>query len=455
MPKKCPDDKILNPDTGRCVKKDGRIGKQLLKKKQPVNDEKKEAVKQKKKSKNCFDDLSDYTRFSNKISSIKGRGASSSSTSDIYVLTLDDGREAYMKVFSTDDDVSHVNLKYEFVVYMLRIKFLSLISPNFVTPIAGKMDSDFHEIIKYLENKVKDEKTGDMLKTDDLIQRFHRNITLANVSELKKIPKRPSIGKDMFKNKYGYIVTGPSLKDMNNLVRITSLRNFIDYNRNQYELYVWEIVTQIAVSCYLMHLSELVHNDLHSGNILVYVYKNPINIQYNLGTKKNPYTIQISTPFVIKIYDFDRSNMFDTTGKYENHFTQNMISSGQDQLNIDTKDFVKALCYLPETVSFNKARLVLKDMRYFNEYDKLFDGDCFFERYGLSNQAWKNRFNIFRSIEDVLKKLSKERTTKATSFDVYDLYSDVINKDLENYEYELLKVCKDPNARFTNFLNLN
>lgn len=31
MSKRCPEDKILNPTTGRCVKKDGKIGKSLLK----------------------------------------------------------------------------------------------------------------------------------------------------------------------------------------------------------------------------------------------------------------------------------------------------------------------------------------------------------------------------------------------------------------------------------------
>jgi hypothetical protein len=464
MPKTCPDDKILNPETGRCVKKDGKIGKQLLKQTKKKTDETEKKKKDKKspvketpkKSKNCFDsDLTDYTKLSSKISSVKGKSSSSSSTSDIYVITLDDKREAYMKVFSMDDDVSHVNLKYEFVVYILRIKFLSILCPNFVTPLAGKIDSNFHEIINYLDKKVKDDKTNDILTTDELVHRFHRNITLANISELATIPKRPSIGKDMYKNKYGYIVTGPSVADASHLTRVVSLRNFIDSNYSMYESKVWEIITQIAVACYLMNLTELVHNDLHPGNILLYVYDKPKNIQYNLGTKLKPYTIRISTPYVIKIYDFDRSNLYDNTGAYPNSFTKNMISSGQDHLNIDMKDFVKALCYLPDTRTFNKSALILKNKSFFNDYNKLFDKDCFFKRYYLDTITWVKKFDIFHPIDQVLQKISRDHSLNSSStFEEYDLYSDVVKKEVRIYERDILEVCKDKSTLFTSFLNL-
>jgi len=114
MPKECSEDKILNPETGRCVKKDGRIGKQILKKKTEEKKKKKKPEDEPvvKKSKHCLDDLKDYSKFSKRIVSVTGKSASSSSLSDIYVLKLDDNRDGYMKVFSMDDDLAHRNAKY-------------------------------------------------------------------------------------------------------------------------------------------------------------------------------------------------------------------------------------------------------------------------------------------------------------------------------------------------------
>jgi len=460
MPKECSEDKILNPETGRCVKKDGRIGKQILKKKTEEKKKKKKPEDEPvvKKSKHCLDDLKDYSKFSKRIVSVTGKSASSSSLSDIYVLKLDDNRDGYMKVFSMDDDLAHRNAKYEFFVYTLKIKFLSLISPNFVTPIAGKLNSDFKEIIDYLEGRVKDEKTKNVLPRDDLIQRFHRNITLSNISEMKKIPKRPSIETELFTNKYGYIVTGPSINDINKeFNKVTSLRSFIDNNYKLYEDNVWEIICQIAVACYLMNLSDLVHNDLHSDNILVYAYKNPRNIQYNLGTKNKPYYIRISTPYVIKIFDFDRSNMRIEKSRNDNSFTSSMIASGQDNLFIEMKDLVKSLCYLPETKTFNKAKLLLRSLAHFSEYKRLLDKDCFYTRNNKSDTYWANEFRIFDSLDTVMRKIKQEvkRVSESKMMEIYDLYSDVVTEDISAYHYDLVKIC-DANLTTTNpsFLNM-
>ena len=468
--KECPDGKILNKKTGKCVDVNGKIGKQIIKEQDEKKKKKSKSKSPKPKSvKNSYEDDEkkpkpkskleeddekkhndcpsiDRKKFSKKINSVKGTSADSSSLTDIYIIKLDDGRDVYMKVFSMSTSVGHKNLQYEFFVYLIKVKYLSLVSPNFVTPIAGKLYCKSDEIIDYLDGRVQDKTSNSILDKDELMYRFYRNLTITNISEAR-IKKRPSIQEELFKNLYGYIVTGPSLKD-----NYTSMVTLESLNRALYEANVFEIITQLAVACYCMKSVRLVHNDLHSGNVLVYIYDKPKNIQYNLDSVK----INISTKYVIKIFDFDRSNMdCFISPSCSNEFSKSMINSGQDMIINDMKDFVKTICYLPETSKFKRAELVLRDIRYLPDYLKMFDKDCFYKRKSISDHQWSIKFNMFSSIEDVLKKLSsKFKMDTGLKYEEYDLQSSKIRKEINEYEEHLKKCQSSSPEKIYSFLNL-
>jgi hypothetical protein len=460
MTKECPDGKILNKKTGKCVDVNGRIGKQIIKeegeKKKKKKSDRSEQDEKKQKSDRYEQDEKkhksdryeqdekeeksacpglDPGQLSKKIKSVKGKSSNSSSLTDIYILRLDDGRDVYMKVFSMSDNIGHMNLKYEFFVYLLKVKYLSLVSPNFVTPIAGKIYCNSDEIIDYLDGRVKDKTSKNILSRDELLYRFYRNLTITNISE-SGVKKRPSIQDELFRNLYGYIVTGPSFKD--NYTTIESLESFTQ--GNLYKSNVMEIVTQLAVACYCMNSVQLVHNDLHAGNVLVYTYNKPINIQYSLDSVK----INISTKYVIKIFDFDRSNMdCAIISDCSNQFNSKMVDSGQDKIINSMKDFVKTICYLPESSRFKKSDLILKDNRYLHIYSNMIDKDCFYKRKSFTDKQWSDHFNIFYTVEEVLTKLSTNfKMDTSLKYDEYDLRSSKLDKEIKEYEEELKKCAR-------------
>ena len=382
----------------------------------------------------------DPKKLSSKITSVRGIASDSASATDIYQLQLDDGREVYMKVFSIGSNMSHYQLVYEFYVYLIKIKFLNTVCPNFVTPIAGKLGCTSSEIVDYLDGRVKDIDSGNILSTYDLVYRLHRNLTIANLA-LSTVKKRPTIDSKsaVDENLYGYIVSGPSYQDIPRSIR--SLHAFlVNTSQTLYQANILDIVAQLAVACYCMSTSQLVHNDLHTGNVLLYTYDQPKNIQYNFGSVQ----INISTKYVVKIYDFDRSNMncFRTQDNCQNKFNINMVATGQDSLINDMKDFLKVICYLFETPLFKRSTLVLKDQISEPTYKLLMDSTCFYDRNPFldTDPIWSKKFDIFVPMATVLRRLSSVLVKNPTlTYDEYDLQPSTIINGLKTYEDSLQK----------------
>ena len=136
-------------------------------------------------------------------------------------------------------------------------------------------------------------------------------------TDLEENIDRTKVKFDLFKKlKYNFIIT-EMIEDktitFGRWIRINQLVKTLSGD-------VWVLLFQIAIACYSMSLSLLVHNDLHQNNIWVVPLKKPIKIKYII----NGVDYYFVTNYKIQIYDFDRS--------YSPLFGDNILNKNSEYL---------------------------------------------------------------------------------------------------------------------------
>ena len=200
------------------------------------------------------------------------------------------------------------------------------------------------------------------------------------------------------------------------------------YSRDPaYNIEFWNIIFQISYACYVMSLSKLVHNDLHSDNIFIKDLGVNTLFIYNINSVK----IKIITRYQPLIYDFDRG--------YCERFGENTLLdntcniSSQCNIFVENKDIVKILCYVYKQSTYpitnNIIDLVGKNDTYKknlkNTYDLKSRRDglkkCFLQYIDIMDDRIKSIpvdwYSNFNNNFDILFEISENYLPKYTDRD--------------------------------------
>jgi hypothetical protein len=243
-----------------------------------------------------------------------------------------------------------------------------------------------------------------------------------NISKYNKMPK--------LNYRYNMILNEQISKHSTKLTRL--LQNTYTYaDPKDFGKILFPIIFQIAVACYSMSLSKMVHNDLHSGNIFVEQLSDPVTSIYVINNKK--YTIK--SEFKVYLYDFDRS--------YCERFGNNPLLTGDkceynSQCNeyIENKDFIKSMCYFYKNLGldfFKKLSFILlKDIKFEKTLIDMYDLDCFFQSIDQANQETYFKTN-FNDMNTIIKKIADFLPMESSKiFDIEKRNINICNKDFFN-----------------------
>ena len=295
---------------------------------------------------------SDLISLSNCIKSIKGQDSNSASPTDIYILTDSNYKTLFMKVFITGLDTTfskNINLKefmdniyplvYEYGVYLGKINKLVKynICPFFVTTKGGSLHKTSDQLIEFLKTNLR-YNDGKKVPISEIEDNFTRNVktilnnmfssrqTRLSISNNSKYTFPPEIENLKLNENYtfGYFITEgfSSSKPANDIFSIyNNYSNISTFDKNKFENYKQLILLftfQMAIAFKSLELSKISNCDIHLGNVLFDTDLKISNLlNKNLTGISNKYvffvenkTYQINLPFLIKIYDFDRSYIY-------------------------------------------------------------------------------------------------------------------------------------------------
>jgi hypothetical protein len=310
---------------------------------------------------------SDLNSLSNCIPSIRGQKSTSASSTDIYILTDKKGNTMFMKLFISGIDnsassVINVNtfkeniypLVYEYGVYMGKINKLVKynICPFFVTTKGGKVHNEMEEVLNFLNGKLRT--SGSSIDIAQIEKNFVRNIKtiINNMSNLtSQIPRLAIDDNSQIYNlpydisklvidktkdyKFGYFITEgfnnsktavDIFENSKGLLTSSELNILNNIQIKNLEQLLLLFIFQMTIAFKTLGLSKISNCDIHTGNILFDTDLKVLNLSnFNLTNNTNKcvffienknYTINL--PFLIKIYDFDRSYVYgDNTPDYE------------------------------------------------------------------------------------------------------------------------------------------
>lgn len=97
------------------------------------------------------------------------------------------------------------------------------------------------------------------------------------------------------------------------------------------------ILFQAFYTLYVMDIYGIFHGDMHGENIFIQVLNTPVNMRFIINGR----TIEMSTKYVFKVYDFDRGYT-DILG--ENPITSMLIEAGEQNAMRRNADFAHLLC---------------------------------------------------------------------------------------------------------------
>lgn len=331
----------------------------------------------------------------------KGLASNSSSSSDIYIVTVD-GVECIMKVFISRIDayIFNKNMLYEIDIYKTTNTILdSHESPNFVRAVGYSSSCSINTVCNMIYNCSAEVRQGIVsnLFVSTCVPNTNRpsvtntgpepdTNTLCNNSVLTKDNLSITFGefKQMVyqdKIRLGYIITEKSVPLDNKFGKITTFHDLLNHNirdsSTDPELYANTF--QILCALYIMERRGINHNDIHTGNILL--NNTPVEAAF---IWLPPYAVNadrfivyfVKSNMLPLVYDFDRADELGLTNPYIE-----MYSPGQSTF-VKNKDYIKLMCYIISLKSnsqngkefmdgFNRARGVSKDEKQFTEQNKV------------------------------------------------------------------------------------
>jgi len=369
-----------------------------------------------------IDENFDVCKIDKFIKNVKGLQTGSSPT-DAWIVTLKNNvvdkngnkiNKAFLKIYSNIslfekyDNVDFKILKqavngliYETKIYRYIVTpLVNLgICPNFIRFLgSGTMcsyDNLYHMLINnyYKSNKkVSPEKIATKLKrniNNNILNYQDKNFSLDN-SVKYSLEKEYEINDLYF--------------DINLTETFDNATSFHDILRKPdiQDRNIYNILFQIFAACYSMSLTKMIHNDLHSGNIMVRTLNQPKTLVYFINNKR--YVLKVK--YFVHIYDFDRSyvkRLGDNEGvKLYHVFSQN------NEL-IDNKDMLKLLCSVyKHTENISYLRHLTNNEKHLNNLVKLFENDihCNFqvEKYVPVKSSF---FKNYNSAETILYNLAE------------------------------------------------
>lgn len=302
---------------------------------------------------------SELSSLSGCIKSIKGQKSNSESPTDIYILTDNKDNTLFMKTFITAMNSNFSNniksnfekeiypIIYEYGVYLGKINKLVNynICPFFVLTKGGKLHNSTDDILNFLNGKIYN-MYGKISDYKTIQNNFIRNVKTIMYNMFFKTPKiqRMSISDDYFypfgnildttqideNYKFGYFIT----EGFNNSKTsydifanyILKIKTFNNLQFDNFKQLLLLFVFQMANAFKSLELSKIANCDIHLGNILFDTDLQISNLSNNYLTNvvnNNVFFIEnnnykINLPFLIKVYDFDRSYIYgDNTSSYE------------------------------------------------------------------------------------------------------------------------------------------
>jgi hypothetical protein len=352
---------------------------------------------------------SDICKIDKLISKIKGIDSNSASPTDIWFLTFKDNvfydKEpllgAVLKIFINLSSFKEPKeykfyselegLNYELQVYKNIIQPIIeyKICPNFIKYLGSGIKCSYDNLYRMLDKHIYEDK--DKTYSDDITKKLlNRNINCikSSCSNRKSIDKKINRG---FFNLFGFLdnTSQPDKSIKYNFIMIQKLSlttvSIDDFLVKEKEDISCEnillILFQIAFACYTMSLCKLIHNDLHSGNIMLEELKKEEIFTYIINDKK--YTF--STKYNIYVYDFDRAYCprFGKNILLEDH--DSCENNGQCNTFIENKDFLKIFCYFTWNFYYKKnkshfkniIKFILKDIQDLDKLLEIYSNDCF------------------------------------------------------------------------------
>lgn len=346
------------------------------------------------------------------ISQIKGIDSNSASPTDIWFVKFKENifydneplLGAVLKIFINLSSFETPNeykfyeelegLNYELQIYKKIIQPITeyKICPNFIKYLGSGLNCSYENLYKMLDKHIyeDDNKTYSEKMTKKLLNR-NINCIKTSCSDRKSINKKSKRG---FFNLFGFLdnTSEPDKNMKYNFIMIQrlspstmSVDDFLLKEKNISDKNILVIIFQIAFACYVMSLNKLIHNDLHSGNIMIEELEKEEIITYIINDQKYIF----STKYKVYVYDFDRA--------YCPRFGRNILlddhdsceNNGQCNTFIENKDFLKIFCYftwyfkdINKSYFKNIIKFILKNDKNTGDLNKLlkiYNDDCFIE----------------------------------------------------------------------------
>lgn len=416
-----------------------------------------------------IDDKYNICNIYNYIKRVKGIATGASPT-DAWIITFKDNvyykdekiNKGFIKIFADKsffklvkdkdenyDDLENAieGLMYESNVYSQVVTPLVnlKICPNFIRSLGvGKLCS-YDNLFKILDNhyytknrKLRSQIVKKRLKrsiNNNILDYYSDNYGFSDVSIRKSKSRDNKIDVDINKIKFNIILT-------ETFDNIMSFHDLLVSNYIQ-EINIFNILFQIFVACYSLSLSKGVHNDLHTGNIMIRPLDKPLNLVYFINKKK--YIIKVF--YLVYIYDFDRAYV-KKLGENKSLYMYGNYSQNNELIN--NKDVIKLLC---SVYKYTKNKLYLKCLtdkeQHLKNLIKLYSLDK-----GCNFQLEKNKpvsssfFNYYNDVYTILDKFSEnlpEITIDKLS-DIHDIYvcdKEVFDKNGQINKSKLNKIRKE------------
>lgn len=417
------------------------------------------------------------------INKIKGLPSNSSSPSDTWIIYfMSDVRYKYdkeiiekissgfLKIFLDTDNLTYklvqtLALNYELKIYKILQNVMKYkISPNFVRLLGTGEKCSYADLVKILRGNLYNSTDREIMSREEYTNNLNRNLYYI----LREKSKRPAIQDDVllqllrpvdFTNyRFNIIMT----ENMENNI---TLNKWLYTNRDRNTIELWNILFQIASACYVMSLSKIVHNDLHSGNIFVRDLGTETNFIYRI----NDIETVIKTRYQILIYDFDRAY---TPILGDNPINEsNCKKYSQCNILIPNKDIIKILCYVYKFVSSGLKENILEILssndvdkkRIENTYNLRSEKDglqhCYLQyvdrianmEKSIPNELYSNFYDNFQIIEKIREHLPNFNSELVGDENIYAYETNFFGENgeilIENIIEKKRKIERERRAR--------
>lgn len=318
------------------------------------------------------------------------------------------------------------DLMYEQYLYFNFINKISEyeICPFFVKMVGSNNNVSNNNICSFLKDKLKDKNNNSipeetikkaflrnistMLYTVSKMGQFIRsghNLTLSHTEYPKIYPSEFKMlsDEDFSRIRYDYIITDSVednvscdnfIKDIIKLCRDKSKKysgnmksKFQIYINNQLFPMILYIFFQVVLSCKILDMCKINHNDLHYGNILVSKIKHSCN--YICNFKKDIiHKYKLNYPLTIKVYDFDLGYYY---GNKENTKLDNNESlNARDmkhisQIKMLLNKFIYNISQIPKDNTFDEDEKKLFNEFLYTEFANIIMKKTKFKLYFINN----------------------------------------------------------------------